>query len=434
MSTLDATHDPARRSWVTPANGHPHFPIQNLPLGMVSHTGPARPAMAIGDQVLDLGGLASEGWLEETGSEIVQAIERCHAGLKPLLALGARGRQALRRRAGALLDASVNPAMAAELQRFVHPARECTLHLPASVGDYTDFYAGINHARNVGGLFRPDDPLFPNYRHLPVGYHGRASSVVPDGSAIRRPHGQILARGETSPRFGPSGRLDHELELAIWIGPGNTLGAPVPIAEAAAHIAGYGLLNDWSARDIQLWEYQPLGPFLAKSFSTTVSPWIISPEALAPFQVPVSRDEADPPLLPYLVDPEQAVGLGVTLEVFIQSEAMRAANIAPHRLSLGNASALYWTPAQMLAHHTCGGCNLRSGDLFGSGTISGTEPGSFGSLLEITEGGKRPVRLPSGEERRFLEDGDDIILRGTCMREGFASIGFGECRGRVTAS
>jgi fumarylacetoacetase len=308
------------------------------------------------------------------------------------------------------------------------------LHVPARIGDYTDFYAGIHHATNVGRLFRPDNPLMPNYKYVPIGYHGRASSIVASGAEVRRPNGQRKPASETVPSFGPSRNLDYEMELGIWIGPGNEAGQPIPIGRAADHIAGYCLLNDWSARDIQGWEYQPLGPFLAKNFRTTISPWIVTPEALAPFRIAqAARPQGDPAPLAYLLDEQdqQQGGLNITLEVLLLTEGLRAGQKAPHLLSRGNARHLYWTAAQMVAHHASGGCNLAPGDLFGSGTISAPEPDGFGSLLEITQGGRQPITLASGETRRFLEDGDEIIFRATCAREGFTTIGFGECRGRI---
>jgi fumarylacetoacetase len=306
--------------------------------------------------------------------------------------------------------------------------------LPAQVGDYTDFFAGIHHATNAGKLLRPDNPLLPNYKHLPVGYHGRASSVVSSGSPVRRPSGQRKGATEPAPSFGPSRSLDFELELGVWIGPGNELGTPIAVKDAADHIAGFCLLNDWSARDIQTFEYQPLGPFLGKSFCTTVSPWVITPEALAPFRMPLPRRPAgDPAPLPYLLDAEdqQAGALDIELEVCLSSLGLQAKGLPPHRIALSNAHHLYWTVAQLVAHHTCGGCNLRPGDLFGTGTISSDTREGLGSLLEISAGGRQPVELGSGEARRFLEDGDTIIMRARCAREGFAPIGFGECRGTI---
>ncbi|WP_137180914.1 fumarylacetoacetase [Roseomonas sp. AR75] len=427
----DATHDPKRRSFVASANGHPDFPIQNLPFGLFSteEDEPERLGIAIGDSILDLEGVLEAGlFSEEVGDAIDDGsfIE----GWNHVLSLGPALRMALRREVSDLL--AEGSAHRAALQDLLHAAKDCTLHVPMQIGDYTDFYAGIRHATNVGALFRPDNPLLPNYKHVPIGYHGRASSVVPSGTPLRRPNGQRKPASESEPSFGPSRNLDYELELGIWIGGGNALGAPIRIGNAADHIAGYCLLNDWSARDIQGWEYQPLGPFLAKNFGTTVSPWIVTPEALAPFRIPQpKRPEGDPKPMPYLWDEADQAGgaLGLELEVFLLTPGLREKKLAPHRLSQGEASGLYWTPAQLVAHHTCGGCNLRSGDLLGTGTISTAE--GFGSLLEITRGGKQPLTLASGETRRFLEDGDEVLLTARARREGFVGIGFGECRGVI---
>ncbi len=424
--TLDETHDPARRSWVASANGHPEFPIQNLPLGVFSPPGGgARGGVAIGNAIFDLAAAASLF----TGDAAHAAKAAAAPTLNGLLALGEGPRAALRAQLSALLDEGATPR-----PELLHEAAACTLHLPAAIGDYTDFYAGIHHATNTGRQFRPDNPLLPNYKYIPVAYHGRASSVRASGAAVRRPNGQRKPASDPAPSFGPCRNLDFELELGAWIGPGNAPGEPIPIASAPAHVAGFCLLNDWSARDIQAWEYQPLGPFLAKNFCTTVSPWIVTPEALVPFRVRRDpRPPGDPPPLPYLDDPAdtQAGGLDITLDVRLLTAAMRTAGEPPFRLSRSNARHLYWTVAQMVAHHSCGGCDLRPGDLFGSGTISAPTPDGFGSLLEITNGGRAPIALPSGETRRFLEDDDEILLRGRAEREGFASIGFGECRGRV---
>ncbi len=429
--TIDHTHDPGLQSWVESANGHADFPIQNLPLGVFSPlAGAPRGGIAIGDCVLDLRAVHESGLLDD---EAQAAAHACIGPtLNPLLALGAAPRRALRDAASALLQEGSD-----ERQGLLHRASECMLYMPAHIGDYTDFYAGIHHAMNAGRQFRPDSPLLPNYKWVPIGYHGRASSVRPSGAEVRRPNGQRKPASDLVPSFGPSRNLDYELELGVWVGPGNALGAPVPIGEAAEHIAGYCLLNDWSARDIQGWEYQPLGPFLAKSFCTTISPWIVTPEALVPFRAPQApRPEGDPAPLPYLADAEDQAGgaLDLELEVLLLTAAMRAAGAAPHRLSIGSARNLYWTPAQLLAHHASGGCNLKPGDLLGTGTISSPTPEGYGSLLEITEGGRRPVELPGGETRRFLEDGDEVVLRARAVRDGAAPIGFGECRGRVSAA
>jgi len=424
---IDATHDAGLRSWVDSANGHPDFPIQNLPLGVFSPPGGSpRACVAIGEMILDL----PEAALHLSGAAAEAARAAADGALNGLFALGAAPRQALRQQLSALLAAGSGAAECLTL----HRAADCTPYLPATVGDYTDFYAGIHHAVNVGRQFRPDNPLLENYKYVPIGYHGRASSLLPSPTPIRRPSGQRKPAPAPAPEYGPSRRLDYELELGIWVGPGNALGSAVPIGEAAAHIAGYCLLNDWSARDVQGWEYQPLGPFLAKSFATSISPWVVTPEALAPFRSPQApRPEGDPAPLPYLWDAEdQREGaFDIELDVLLTTAAMRAANLPPHRLARSNTRHLYWTAAQMLAHHTCNGCNLRPGDLFGSGTISAPGQDGCGSLLETSQGGRQPVHLASGEERRFLEDGDEVILRAHGRRDGFAPIGFGECRGIV---
>jgi fumarylacetoacetase len=308
------------------------------------------------------------------------------------------------------------------------------LLLPAEIGDYTDFYASIHHATNVGAMFRPEQPLMPNYKWMPVGYHGRASSIVPSGTPIIRPLGQIRDDGATSPVMAPTRALDYECELGAWVGWGTTLGVPVRMAKAADHLFGFSLVNDWSARDVQRWEYQPLGPFLAKSFGTSVSPWVVTVEALAPFRVPrVPRPEGDPEPLPYLDDPEDRAegGFDIALTVHLASERMRREGIPPMQVSRGEFAAMYWTPAQLLAHHASNGCNLRPGDLLASGTVSGPAAENRGCLLERTWRGTEPLTLPTGETRRFLEDGDEVLLRGRCERQGFAPIGFGECRGLV---
>jgi fumarylacetoacetase len=341
----------------------------------------------------------------------------------------------LRRRLSAIL--AVGAAERSEAEAWLHRASDCVVGLPATIGDYTDFYAGIHHAMNVGRLFRPDAPLLPNYKHVPIGYHGRASSVRPTGAPVRRPRGQALAPGAAAPSFGRSRRLDIELELGAWIGRGVRLGETLPIGEADEQIAGLCLLNDWSARDLQAWEYQPLGPFLAKNFLTTVSPWIVTAEALAPFRIPqLPRPAGDPRPLPYLwSDADQAQGAyAIDLEVLISTEAMRRQGLPAHRLSAGPASNLYWTVVQLAAHHASGGCDLNPGDLLGTGTISTPDESGLGSLLEMTHGGQRPIHLPGGEKRTFLEDGDTVTLTGRAVAEGFVSLGFGSCEGRVTPS
>ena len=431
---MDPACDPDLRSWAPGADGHADFPIQNLPLGMFSPlAGAPRPGVAIGDSILDLRACHEAGLLHGLAHGIAAVAGH---GLNAFLAQGAPARQALREQVSALLRHGAPPR-----PDLLHLAAECVMYMPAQVGDYTDFYAGIHHATNVGRLFRPDNPLLPNYKWVPIGYHGRASSLRASGrpgeSEVRRPNGQRKPANETEPSFGPCRNLDYELELGIWIGSGNALGSAIPIGQAADHIAGYCLLNDWSARDIQGWEYQPLGPFLAKSFQSTVSPWIVTPEALAPFRAPQPRrPEGDPRPMAYLWDEADQAGgaLDLELEVLIETAAMRDAGMPPHRLSLGSGLNLYWTPAQLVAHHACGGCNLQPGDLLGTGTISSADPGGYGSLLEISQGGKNPAELPSGETRRFLEDGDELILRARARREGAVGIGFGECRGRVLSA
>jgi fumarylacetoacetase len=428
-SALDHTHDPKLRSWLASANGHAEFPIQNLPLGVFRPQGAeARGGIAIGDSILDLRALRDAKLL---GSEAQIACEAASgAALNPLLALGSSARIALRRGVSALLS-EVSPAR----PELLHTAANCELLLPAAIGDYTDFYAGIHHATNAGRLFRPDQPLLPNYKWVPIGYHGRASSVRASGEPVTRPSGQRKTADELAPTFAPTERLDYELELGILLGPDNGLGAPIRIAEAAEHIAGYCLLNDWSARDIQTWEYQPLGPFLAKSFHTSVSCWIVTPEALAPFRQPQTpRSEDDPQPLSYLLDAnDQANGaLDIRLEVLLLTPQMRSAGLAPERIAQTNTNHLYWTPQQLLTHHASNGCNLRPGDLLGSGTISSPTPDGLGSLLELTHNGQQPLTLANGEQRSFLEDGDEVILRAAAHREGFVPIGFGECRAMIS--
>lgn len=429
---IDQTHDPALQSWVASANGHDAFPIQNLPLGVFSPAGESpRGGIAIGDSVLDLKAAVEAGLFE--GEALAAAQAASGPTLNPLLALGAAPRRALRRRVSALL--SKDSPEQARVEPLLHPMNACTLHLPAAIGDYTDFYVGIHHATNVGRVFRPDNPLLPNYKHVPIGYHGRASSIRPSGAAVRRPNGQRKGPQDEAPSFGPSRRLDYELELGVWISEGNALGEPIPIEAAGAHIAGLCLLNDWSARDLQAWEYQPLGPFLAKNFLTTVSPWIVTSEALAPFRIPQPpRPEGDPRPLPYLWDEadQQAGAFAIELEVSIASARMREQGLAPMRLSRGPASNMYWTVAQILTHHASNGCNLQPGDLLGTGTISAPTEDGFGSLLEITRGGQQPLTLPTGETRTFLEDGDELSLSGQARRDGFVSIGFGPCLGIIT--
>lgn len=422
-------------SWVSSANDHPDFSLANLPLGVFSRDGnEPRGGVAVGERILDLREACAAGLFDGAAREAAEAASG--ASLNAFFALGASARRALRD--GLLQLLSVDSPLrdkAEGLGERLLPMRDaCRLHLPARVGDYTDFYVGIHHATNVGKLFRPDNPLLPNYKYVPIGYHGRASTVDVSGAPVRRPNGQTLPAGASEPVFGPSKRLDYELELGIWIGPGNDRGEPIAIGAAAEHIAGFCLLNDWSARDLQAWEYQPLGPFLSKSFATTVSPWVVLPEALEPYRcAQPARPEGDPQPLPYLLDEtdQQRGGLDLELEVLLLTPRMREQGLPAQRITRSSTRAMYWTVAQLVTHHSVNGCALQSGDLFGSGTLSGEQPDNCGSLLEITQGGKQPLELPGGETRTFLEDGDEIILRARGVREGQPSIGFGECRGVV---
>jgi len=435
MTTLDETHDPAARSWVASANEHREFPVQNLPFGVFSPAGGApRGGIAIGDDILDVAAALEAGLFSGEARDAAEAA--AGATLNPLLARGPAARRALRKQVFALLGETGAPADKARPQagRILHRAADCTLHLPAAIGNFTDFFAGIHHATNGGRRRDPNNPLNPNYKYVPVAYHSRASSVRPSGVPVKRPSGQRKEASDPAPIFGPCKRLDYELELAVWIGPGNAQGEPVTIAEAGDHVFGLGLVNDWSARDIQFWEMPPLGPFLAKNFASTVSPWIVTTEALAPFRASQPpRPAGDPKPLPYLWDDkdQQHGAFDIALEVLIETAAMRAKGMPPHPLSHSNTTDLYWTVAQMVAHHTCGGCNLMPGDLFGSGTISGATPEGYGSMMELSAAGERTISLPSGETRIFLDDGDEVIFRAHARRDGYATIGFGECRGRI---
>ena len=427
---MDQTHDVNQKSWIASANGHPDFPIQNLPIGIFSPKGGAsRPGIAIGDSILDLAAVGSSELFDEA-TQI--ALSQCGESLNHFLGLGSAARRQLRARLFELLKDGAKER--SKIEPHLHDSNDCKLHVPASIGDYTDFYVGIHHAVNIGKQFRPDNPLLPNYKYVPIGYHGRVSTIRPSGTPVRRPNGQTKAPNAEIPDYGPCQRLDYELELGVWIGPGNEQGTPIHINEAAEHIAGYCILNDWSARDIQAWEYQPLGPFLSKNFGSTLSPWIIMPEALSPFRIAQpKRPEGDPAPLPYLFDAkDQSEGaFDIDLEVLLLAAKMRAAKLSPHRLSLSNAKHMYWTAAQMVTHHTSGGCGLQPGDFLGTGTISAPDPAGCGSILETTKGGTVPIRLESGEERRYLEDGDEIIMTARCRRDGYAQIGFGECRAEI---
>jgi fumarylacetoacetase len=436
MSGIDETHDPRRQSWVASANGHSEFPIQNLPFGVFSPPGggTARGGVAIGDMIFDLGAALEAGLLSDAAAAAGEAA--AGPALNPLMALGAGPRTALRRRVSALLaaDGAERARVEAIAARLLHPAAQCTLQLPATIGEFTDFFAGIHHATNGGRRRDPNNPLNPNYKYVPVAYHSRASSVRPSNVSVRRPSGQRKAPDAAAPSYGPSQKLDYELELAVWIGPGNNQGEPIPIARAADHIFGLGLVNDWSARDVQQWESQPLGPFLGKNFGSTVSPWIVTNEALAPFRVAQpARPAGDPRPLPYLWDDaDQSEGaFAISLEAFLLTEGLRAKGLPPHPMSASNTTDLYWTLAQLVAHHTSGGCNLGAGDLFGTGTISGPTRDGYGSMMELSADGARATTLASGETRTFVENGDEVIFRAHCRRDGYTPIGFDECRARI---
>ncbi len=432
---LDGTHDAALRSFVESANdGATDFPVQNLPLG-VFRTGGGEPRLgsAIGDRVLDLRECGARGLLRGLPSEVEAAC--AGASLNALMALEARVRGTLRHRLSHLLRAEGGFVTARHDAEHVLVAQaDVEMLLPAVVGDYTDFYASVHHATNVGRMLRPDNPLFPNYKWVPIGYHGRASSLVVSGTAVARPQGQTEPGEDGVPRFGPSRSLDYELEVGAFLGPGNPLGEPVPLMEAEGRVFGLCLLNDWSARDLQKWEYQPLGPFLAKSFATTISPWVVTLDALAPYRVPAAaRPAGDPQPLPYLAHEDDRAhgGIDLRLEVLLRTAAMRERGLPAAPLSHSNLRDVYWTFAQMVAHHSSNGCNLRPGDLIASGTVSGPDKENRGSLIELTWRGSEPLALPGGESRRFLEPGDEVVFRGRCERAGFARIGFGECRGVV---
>lgn len=434
---LNETHDVNLRSWVSSANTpESDFPIQNLPFAMFRRADSQqafRIGVAIGDQILDLAAAhaahAFAGYTELQGGFFTSAVNA--QALNPLMALGKPVWSALRLALSRVLREGANQQ--AVLQSCLLAQKEAEYALPAQIGDYTDFYTSIHHATAVGKLFRPDNPLLPNYKWVPIGYHGRASSIRVSGQQFRRPHGQIKAPAADNPVFAPAKRMDYELEVGIFVGTGNSLGDTVAIGEAEAHVFGLCLLNDWSARDVQAWEYQPLGPFLAKNFATTISPWIVTLEALAPYRLGWSRPADDPQPLPYLDDAtlRSSGAFDIELEVLLQTAAMRAAGLPPERLSVSNFRHSYWTVSQLIAHHTVNGCNLNPGDLLGSGTQSGPAPEEAGSLLELTEGGKKPLTLSNGEQRIFMEDGDTVILRGWSVREGAARIGFGSVAGTL---
>ena len=427
---LNETHDPARRSFVESANAPDcDFPIQNLPFGVYCPApgSPPRVGVAIGDQILDAAAAAAA-----IGGLAAMAQACAAATLNPLMALGPPAWSALRLALSRVLSAEHDDEK--KIRAHLTPMAQAEIKLPVAIGDFTDFFASVFHASNAGRMFRPDNPLMPNYKYVPVAYHSRASSVLVSGTPFKRPRGQRKPPTETVPSYGPSRHLDFELELGMYVGTPTALGEPVPVGKAADHIFGFCLLNDWSARDIQAWEYQPLGPFLGKNFASTVSPWVVTAEALAPFRTTAfTRAAGDPAPLPHLDDAEDRArgGLGITLEAYLTSAAMRAKAMAPLHLAHTSAATLYWTVAQMIAHHTSNGCDLKTGDLIGSGTISGPEKSSWGSLLELTARGSEPLALPSGEKRGFIEDGDEIIFRGFAEKPGAARIGFGECRAVV---
>ena len=430
---IDDTHDPQLHSWVETANGGgTDFPIQNLPFGVFrrrGHTDTSRVGVAIGDQIVDLRRCGELNLLDGLPTELVDAAS-ASSSLNPLIALGRKPIALLRRRLSTMLradSAQVEPSA-------LVPMDAAEMQMPVEVGDYSDFYASIFHATNVGRLFRPDNPLLPNYPHLPIAYHGRSSSIVVSGTSVKRPQGQTKTHDADNPTFGLSQQLDYELEVGIVVGAANPPGQPVDLNQAEDHVFGLCLLNDWSARDMQVWESQPLGPFLAKSFATTISPWVVTLDALAPFRCSAfTRRQSDPRPLAYLssTENERIGGIDITVDVWLRSAEMRRRGLESVRVSRGSFRDMFWTVAQMVAHHTSNGCNLRPGDLLGSGTVSGSEAGSAGCLLEITERGAQPIELPTGEERSFLADGDEVVLQGFCERESYATIGMGTCVGAI---
>jgi fumarylacetoacetase len=432
--TLNSTHDSSARSWVSSASQEGcDFTLQNLPYGVFSRDGErGSVGVAIGDQVLDVAACADAGLLGTLPTAVASALHS--ESLNRFMSLGAEVWSDVRRRTFDLLHDVAPEAVQASVRSHLVPMRDVVMRVPAQIGDYTDFYASVFHATNVGSMFRPDNPLLPNYKWVPIAYHGRASTIVVSGTSIVRPCGQTKADDSAQPVFGPTRRLDYELEVGMFVGAGNRAGEPIPIAEAEGRIFGLCLVNDWSARDIQAWEYQPLGPFLAKNFLTSVSPWVVTMEALAPFRVGAFvRPEGDPSPLPYLACDEDAQrgGVDMTLEVYLTTAKMRESGCTPQRLSRGSFRDMYWTLAQMLTHHASNGCKLNPGDLLASGTVSGSAADTRGCLLELTRKGSEPITLPTGEQRRFLENDDEVVLRGYCARERFARIGFGECRGVV---
>ncbi|WP_461536710.1 fumarylacetoacetase [Spongorhabdus nitratireducens] len=433
MPQLNETHDPALTSWVESANSKDtDFPIQNLPFAIFrrkdSHES-FRAGVAIGDQVLDLQAAGDTDILTGVSQEAIQAC--CEPTLNHFMSLGWPNWSALRLTLSRVLR--TGSGAQSKLERCLIPQAEVEYSLPCTIGDYTDFYSSIYHATAVGSLFRPDNPLLPNYKWVPIGYHGRASSIAVSGQKFHRPKGQIKPPDAEAPVLAPCKRLDYELEMGIFIGSGNTAGEPINIDKAEGHIFGLCLLNDWSARDMQAWEYQPLGPFLAKSFASTISPWIVTFEALAPFRTAFSHPAEDPQPLPYLSSEHNSEkgGLDIQLEVLLETPEMRQTEEKPTQLSQSSFRHSYWTAAQMVTHHTVNGCNLQPGDLLGTGTQSGPKPEEAGSMLELSQGGKQPLTLPNGEQRTFLEDGDSITMRGWCEKDGAAHIGFGHVQSLI---
>ncbi|MBA3335601.1 MAG: fumarylacetoacetase [Acidobacteria bacterium] len=434
------THDQNLKSWVESANAlDTDFPIQNLPFCVFARGCTyenVRVGVAIGNFVLDVYACYECCLFDDESFTIaIAASNYCldHSVMKK----NANLQKAFRSRLVEILSADADEETQKQVKRNLIPMDEVDFYMPAHIGDYTDFYCSIFHASNVGAMFRPDNPLLPNYKFVPIGYHGRASSIVVSGTEITRPKGQNRTDPDAPPVYVSCKNLDYEMEVGFFIGKGNELGETISIEEAEEHIFGLCLVNDWSARDVQAWEYQPLGPFLAKSFATSVSPFVVTMEALAPFRTNAfARDEKDPQPLDYLSSEvnEKNGGFDITLEVYLQTEKMRDENAEPFLLSRSNTIDLYWTPAQMLTHHASNGCNLQTGDLMATGTVSGDSKDARGCLLELTWRGKEPIQLPNGEERRFLEDGDEVIMKGFCEREGFRRIGFGECRGVILPS
>ena len=433
MPHLNETHDPQLTSWVASANdGRTDFPIQNLPFAIFRRQGSSeawRGGVAIGDQIVDMAAAVQAGMF--TGDALAPAQAAAESSLNHLMGLGPQRLSSLRKALSKALQTGASQEAA--LKACLVPQAEAEYHLPARIGDYTDFYTSVYHATNIGKQFRPDNPLLPNYKWVPIGYHGRSSSIGVSGQAFKRPKGQVKPPNAEVPVLKASARLDIELEMGVLVGQANALGDAVPITEAESHIFGLVLLNDWSARDIQPWEYQPLGPFLAKNFASTISPWVVTMEALAPFRAPFSHPEGDPQPLPYLSSAANSAegGLDIHLQALIETPAMRAAKVPPAAFTRTNYRHAYWTAAQMLTHHTVNGCNLQPGDLLGTGTLSGPTLDSACALIELTTGGQNPVQLPGGETRTWLQDGDTVILRGWCEKPGAVRIGFGECVGTV---